>query len=92
MARIEATNRINGFTSFNMSTSLSVPVNTPVYPVAQALVQTLKDDDDLSLSPGSGDMFPDRNGSFVLRGETYTYRENLRHSNSRGERTAANCF
>jgi prepilin-type N-terminal cleavage/methylation domain-containing protein len=68
--------------TFNMSGSLAIPVDTPVYPVATALVQTLTEGGDLSLSTGSGDMFPDRNGAFVLGGETYTYRENNRNSNT----------
>ena len=68
--------------TFTMSGSLTIPVDTPVYPVAEALVQTLKDGDNLFLSAGSGDMFPDRNGAFVLDGETYTYRENNRNSNT----------
>lgn len=62
--------------TFNaLSSSLTVPADTPVYPVAQAVAQTVSTGGDLSLSPGSGDMFPDRNGSFVLSGNTYTYRE-----------------
>ena len=43
--------------TFNMSGSLAIPVDTPVYPVATALVQTLTEGGDLSLSTGSGDMF-----------------------------------
>lgn len=68
--------------TFNMSASLAIPADTPVYPIAEALVQTVKEGEDLSLSPGSGDMFPDRNGAFVLNGETYTYRENNRDTNT----------
>jgi prepilin-type N-terminal cleavage/methylation domain-containing protein len=68
--------------TFNMSASLAIPADTPVYPIAEALVQTVKEGEDLSLSPGSGDMFPDRNGAFVLNGETYTYRENNRDTHT----------
>ncbi|MBC2713333.1 MAG: immune inhibitor A [Desulfosarcina sp.] len=69
--------------TFSISSSLTVPVQTPVYPVAQALAgQTVSNGGALFLSPGSGDMFPDRNGAFVLSGNTYTYRENNRNTNS----------
>jgi hypothetical protein len=64
-----------------LSASLTVPADTPVYPVAQTVAQTVSKGGDLSLSPGSGVMFPDRNGSFVLAGNTYTYRENSRDTN-----------
>ena len=68
--------------TFILSSSLTVPIGTPVYPVAQAVAQTVSANGDLSLSPGSGDMFPDRNGSFVLLGNTYTYRENNRSTHT----------
>ncbi len=69
--------------TFNgLSSSLTVPADTPVYPVAQTVAQTVSNGGDLSLSPGSGDLFPDRNGSFVLAGNTYTYRENNRDTNT----------
>jgi prepilin-type N-terminal cleavage/methylation domain-containing protein len=69
--------------TFNaLSSSLTVPADTPVYPVAQAVAQTLSNGGDLSLSSGSGDMFPDRNGSFVLGGITYTYREKDLNTNT----------
>ena len=69
--------------TFNaLSSSLTVPADTPVYPVAQTVAQTVSNGGDLSLSPGSGDLFPDRNGSFVLGGNTYTYRENNRDTNT----------
>ena len=62
--------------TFVLSPTLTVPADTLVYPVAQAPSgQTVSDGGDLSLSPGSGDMFPDRNGAFELGGTTYTYRE-----------------
>ena len=49
---------------------------TPVYPAAQTSPnQTVSNGGDLSLSAGNGDLFPERNGSFVLQGVTYTYRE-----------------
>ena len=64
---------------FVTSPALTVAADTPVYPVARAPSgQTVSDGGDLSLSPGSGDMFPDRNGSFELGGNSYTYRENNR--------------
>jgi prepilin-type N-terminal cleavage/methylation domain-containing protein len=69
--------------TFNaLSSSLTVPADTPVYPVAIAVAQTLSNGGDLSLSPGSGDMFPDRNGSFVLGGVSYTYLERDRNTNT----------
>ena len=69
--------------TFNaLSSSLTVPADTPVYPVAQTVAQTVSNGGDLSLSPGSGDLFPDRNGSFVLSGNTYTYRENSRDTDT----------
>ena len=69
--------------TFNaLSSSLTVPADTPVYPVAQTVAQTVSNGGDLSVSPGSGDLFPDRNGSFVLSGNTYTYRENSRDTDT----------
>ena len=69
--------------TFNgLSSSLTVPADTPVYPVAQIVAQTVSSGGDLSLSPGSGELFPDRNGSFLLAGNTYTYRENNRDTNT----------
>ena len=69
--------------TFNaLSSPLTVPADTPVYPVAQTLAQTLSTGGDLSLSPGSGELFPDRNGSFILAGNTYTYQENNRDANT----------
>jgi prepilin-type N-terminal cleavage/methylation domain-containing protein len=68
--------------TFFMSTSLTVPVDTPVYPVAQAIAQTVNDNDALALAPGAGKIFPQRNGSFVLGDDTYTYRENGRDTNT----------
>ena len=69
--------------TFNgLSSSLTVPADTPVYPVAQTVAQTVSSGGNFFLSPGSGDLFPDRNGSFVLTGNTYTYRENNRDTNT----------
>jgi hypothetical protein len=69
--------------TFILSPPLTVPADTPVYPVAQAPSgQTVSNGGDLSLSPGSGDMFPDRNGSIELGGNSYTYRENDRDADT----------
>ncbi|BBO66985.1 hypothetical protein DSCA_09150 [Desulfosarcina alkanivorans] len=63
--------------SFNgLSLPLTVSADTPVYPVARTSAgQTLSNGGDLRLSAGTGDLFPERNGSFVLLENTYTYRE-----------------
>ncbi|MCB2146644.1 MAG: prepilin-type N-terminal cleavage/methylation domain-containing protein [Deltaproteobacteria bacterium] len=69
--------------TFVLSPVLTVAADTPVYPVAQVPSgQTVSDGGNLSLSPGSGDMFPDRNGSFELGGTAYTYRENNRDTDT----------
>uniref|UniRef100_UPI003565A0C9 type II secretion system protein n=1 Tax=Desulfosarcina sp. TaxID=2027861 RepID=UPI003565A0C9 len=69
--------------TFNeLSSPVTVPADTPVYPVAQTVAQTVSSGGDLSLSAGSGELFPDRNGSFILAGKTYTYRENSRDTNT----------
>jgi prepilin-type N-terminal cleavage/methylation domain-containing protein len=59
-----------------LSLPVAVTAGTPVYPAAQTSPnQTVSNGGDLSLSAGNGDLFPERNGSFVLQGVTYTYRE-----------------
>ncbi len=57
----------------------SIPVDTPVYPVARTSSdQSLSRGGTLALAAGTGQMFPDHNGSFDLNDVTYTYRENDR--------------
>ncbi|MFO7715675.1 type II secretion system protein J [Desulfosarcina sp.] len=68
--------------TFNLSSAVSTSADTPVYPVARASApQTVSNGGDLSLLPGTGHIFPEHNGAFVLNGETYTYRENSRGIN-----------
>lgn len=67
--------------TFSLAAGLTADVDTPVYPVARAgSGQTVSEGGDLSLEPGSGAMFPERNGSFVLGNQTYTYKEYQRAS------------
>jgi hypothetical protein len=59
--------------TFNaLSSSLTVPADTPVYPVAKPSPKPFQTAVIFPCLPGSGDMFPDRNGSFVLGG-VYLY-------------------
>lgn len=69
--------------TFSLTSPLTVAADTPVYPVARTSAnQTVTNGGDLLLSPGSAEMFPERNGSFVMNGSSYTYREKAPDSNT----------
>jgi prepilin-type N-terminal cleavage/methylation domain-containing protein len=59
-----------------LSLPVTVTAGTSVYPAAQTSPnQTVSNGGDLILAAGNSDLFPERNGSFVLQGVTFTYRE-----------------
>lgn len=61
---------------FSMSEVLpSIPAGTSVRPSALAgSAQVISNGDNIGIKTGSASLFPERNGEFLLNGETYSYR------------------